>query len=194
MLMNFSLLQKGELVMIRRAIDRDASRIAEISVFSKRMNYREIFHDDMVSFGEIQVYPLAKEYIEHPEILKEFYVYEDDFVKGFIHIQGTQVLELYVDTFFVDQGIGGKLLDFAVSRNCNSLCFDTYCNLYWCNFTDICRTGKCMGTDIDDDFLHPVCDNIIPFSLLGRDVYLLIYVTSDVCLVDCDMAEKCEKQ
>ena len=44
MLMNFSLLQKGELVMIRRAIDRDASRIAEISVFSKRMNYREIFH------------------------------------------------------------------------------------------------------------------------------------------------------
>ena len=63
-----------------------------------------------------------------------------------------------------------------------------------CNFTDICRTGKCMGTDIDDDFLHPVCDNIIPFSLLGRDVYLLIYVTSDVCLVDCDMAEKCEKQ
>ena len=50
-----------------------------------------------------------------------YYVYEDDFVKGFIHIQGTQVLELYVDTFFVDQGIGGKLLDFAVSRNCNSL-------------------------------------------------------------------------
>ena len=40
--------------MIRRAIDRDASRIAEISVFSKRMNYRKIFHDDMVSFGEIQ--------------------------------------------------------------------------------------------------------------------------------------------
>ena len=119
--MNSSLLQKGELVVIRRAIDRDASRIAEISVFSKRMNYRKIFHDDMVSFGEIQVYPLAKEYIEHPEMLKEFYVYEDDFVKGFIHIQGTQVLELYVDTFFVDQGIGGKLLDFAVSRNCNSL-------------------------------------------------------------------------
>lgn len=29
-----------------------------------------------------------------------------------------------------------------------SRCFDTYCNLYWCNFTDICRTGKCMGTDI----------------------------------------------
>ena len=47
-----------------------------------------------------------KEYIEHPEILKEFYVYEDDFVKGFIHIQGTQVLELYVDTFF--RGLGNR--------------------------------------------------------------------------------------
>ena len=71
-----------------------------------------------------------------------------------------------------------------------------YCNLYWCVTSMIFarRTGKCMGTDIDDDFLYPVCDNIIPFSLLGRDVYLLIYVTSDVCLVDCDMAEKCEKQ
>ena len=77
MLMNFSLLQKGELVMIRRAIDRDASRIAEISVFSKRMNYREIFHDDMVSFGEIQVYPLAKEYIEHPEILTSTYHFNE---------------------------------------------------------------------------------------------------------------------
>ena len=51
-----------------------------------------------------------------------------------------------------------------------------------------------LKIDIDDDFLQPVCDNIIPFSLLGRDVYLLIYVTSDVCLVDCDMTEKCEKQ
>ena len=49
-----------------------------------------------------------------------------------------------------------------------SRCFDTYCNLYWCNFTDICRTGKCMGTDIDDDFLHPVCDNIIPFCYWGE--------------------------
>ena len=32
------------------------------------------------------------------------------------------------------------------------------------------------------------------FRYWGGDVYLLIYVTSDVCLVDCDMAEKCEKQ
>ena len=48
-----------------------------------------------------------------------------------------------------------------------------------------------METDI---IFIPEQKNSIPFSLLGRDVYLLIYVTSDVCLVDCDMAEKCEKQ
>lgn len=29
-----------------------------------------------------------------------------------------------------------------------SRCFDTYSNMYWCNFTDICCTGKCMGTNI----------------------------------------------
>ncbi|MBF1008259.1 MAG: GNAT family N-acetyltransferase [Lachnospiraceae bacterium] len=60
--------------------------------------------------------------MDQPDILKDFYVYEDDFVKGFIHIQEAQVVELYVDTFFVDRGIGAKLLDFAInSRNCNSL-------------------------------------------------------------------------
>ena len=63
--------------MIRQATHRDASRIAEISVFSKRMNYRKIFHNDLFSFGELQVYPLAKEYMDQPDILKDFYVYED---------------------------------------------------------------------------------------------------------------------
>ena len=56
-------------------------------------------------------------------------------------------------------------------------------------------TATCIGvTSLIFAAQGNVCDNIIPFSLLGRDVYLLIYVTSDVCLVDCDMAEKCEKQ
>ena len=72
---------------------------------------------------------------------------------------------------------------------------DTYCNLYCVTSPIFAAQGNVWAIrDIDDDCLHPVCDNIIPFSLLGRDVYLLIYVTSDVCLVDCDMAEKCEKQ
>lgn len=46
--------------MIRRAAVEDASRIAEILVFTKRMNYRKIFQNDKVSFGEIQVYPIER--------------------------------------------------------------------------------------------------------------------------------------
>ena len=48
--------------MIRKATINDISRIAEILVFVKRMNYRSIFNDDSVSFGEIQVLPVAEEY------------------------------------------------------------------------------------------------------------------------------------
>ena len=38
---------------IRKATIADVSRIAEILVFTKRMNYRPIFQNDKVSFGEI---------------------------------------------------------------------------------------------------------------------------------------------
>ena len=100
--------------MIRQATVKDASRIAEISIFTKRINYRSIFRDDKVSFGEMQVYPLAKEYIDDPGKLEGIWVYEDEFVKGFINLDSTEITELYVDSFFENQGIGGKLVDFAI--------------------------------------------------------------------------------
>lgn len=100
----------------RKATIEDASRIAEILIFTKRMNYRSIYQDDKVSFGEMQVYPLAKEYIEFPDILKKIWVYEDEFVKGIIHIEDKEILELYVDSFFQNQGIGSELLEFAVRQ------------------------------------------------------------------------------
>lgn len=105
--------------MIRRATVDDASRIAEILVFTKRMNYRRIFQNDKVSFGEIQVYPLVKEYLDSPDKLEHIWVYDDVFVKGMIHIEGDKIVELYVDTFFENQGIGGELIRFAIEkRNC----------------------------------------------------------------------------
>lgn len=108
--------------IIRKATVNDASRIAEISVFTKRVNYRKIFRNDLVSFGEMQVYPLAKEYMENPKQLEAVWVYEDDFVKGFLHIDGTEIAELYVDSFFENQGIGGTLIHFAIEKcNCNYL-------------------------------------------------------------------------
>lgn len=102
--------------MIRHAETRDASRIAEILIFSKRSNYRDIFRNDQVSFGEMQVYPLAKSYLDHPETLENIWVYEDGFVTGMIHIEDTEIRELYVDPFFENQGIGSALISFAIQQ------------------------------------------------------------------------------
>ena len=109
-------------IMIRQATIEDASRIAEILVFTKRMNYREIFQNDKVSFGEMLVYPLAKKYIDNPDELDGIWVYDDEFVKGMIHIEENQIVELYVDTFFENEGIGSKLVEFAIKKmNCDFL-------------------------------------------------------------------------
>ena len=98
---------------IRKAETKDISRIAEILVFTKRINFRPIFHNDSFSFGELQVLPVAREYQEDPAKLDVVWVYDDGFVKGLIHIEGKEVVQLYVDSFFEGQGIGGKLLEFA---------------------------------------------------------------------------------
>lgn len=102
--------------MIRQANTGDISRISEILVFTKRVNYRRIFHNDEYSFGELQVLSVARELEAYPERLSEIWVFEERFVKGLIRIREREVAELYVDSFFSGQGIGGKLLDFAVDR------------------------------------------------------------------------------
>lgn len=99
--------------MIRKATIKDISRIAEILVFVKRMNYRRIFNDDAVSFSEIQVLPVAEEY-SAPEILEHIWVCEDEgIVKGLIRIEDHEIIELYVEHFFQGQGIGADLIEFA---------------------------------------------------------------------------------
>ena len=102
--------------MIRKATVDDSSRIAEILIFTKRVNYRSIFQNDKVSFGMMQVYPLAKEYIDDPGKLENIWVYDDEFVKGMIHIEGDLIEELYIDSFFVNEGIGSKLIEFAIQE------------------------------------------------------------------------------
>lgn len=101
---------------IRHAESRDISRLAEILIYTKRMTYRPIYQNDKVSFGEMQVLPLAKELTESKDLLDTYWVYDDEFVKGLIRIVNDQVAELYVDTFFVRQGIGKALLEFAVEK------------------------------------------------------------------------------
>ncbi len=101
---------------IRKATIEDVSRIAEILVFTKRMNYRPIFQNDKVSFGEIQVLPLAQEYLKTPELLEPIWVFDDEFVKGVLHVENGQIQELYIDSFFQNQGIGACLIDFAIQK------------------------------------------------------------------------------
>ena len=98
--------------MIRQAAIRDISRIAEILVFVKRMKFRPIFQDDDYSFNELQVLTVAKQY-SAAEILNRIWVYDDGIVKGLIHIVDNEIVELYVDYFFQDQGIGSQLMEFA---------------------------------------------------------------------------------
>ena len=67
--------------MIRKATEEDVSGIAEILVFVKRMKFRPIFQDDVYSFVELQVLPVAKKYIE-AGIIDNMFVYDDGFVKA----------------------------------------------------------------------------------------------------------------
>ncbi len=97
---------------IRRAKPEDLSRIAEILVFDKRVKYRSIFHNDDYSFNELQVMKLVEEYGQL-EIFDNIWVYDDGIVKGMIHVDGKEIVELYVDYFFWNQGIGAKLIEFA---------------------------------------------------------------------------------
>ena len=101
---------------IRKAVPRDASRLAEILIFAKRTAYRTIFQNDAVSFGEMQVLPLALDYLEGRESLEPIWVYDDAFVRGMVHAEAGEVRELYVDPFFQGTGIGSKLLCFAVEQ------------------------------------------------------------------------------
>ena len=98
--------------MIRKATPSDLSRIAEILVFVKRIKYRPIFQNDAYSFGELQVLRVAEKYAES-NILDNIYVYDDGIVKGLIHIEDKQIVELYVDYFFHGQGVGSALIEYA---------------------------------------------------------------------------------
>ena len=100
---------------IRKAESGDLSRIAEILVFAKRMKYRSIFYNDDYSFNKLQVVKLVEEYGKS-EVLENILVYDDGIVKGMIHIEGKEVVELYVDYFFWNQGIGARLIEFAKGK------------------------------------------------------------------------------
>ncbi|WP_160672611.1 GNAT family N-acetyltransferase [Clostridium sp. C8-1-8] len=111
--------------MIRKAEIKDASRLAEILIFSKRTAYRKIFNNDQVSFNEMQVLDLALGFRDNKSELEDLYVYDDGIVKGLIKYgspskgsneNSIEIFELYIDTFFQGQGIGSKLIDACLNQ------------------------------------------------------------------------------
>ncbi len=71
-------------MMLRKAIMQDIPRIAEIIVFGKRVAYRHIFNNDVVSFNELQVMNLIDEYRNDPTLVDNMIVYDDGIIKGII--------------------------------------------------------------------------------------------------------------
>ena len=100
--------------MVRKASMQDVSRIAEIIVFGKRVAYRPIFNNDVVSFNELQVINLIEEYRNNPTLVDNMLVYDDGIIKGVINRifkdDTVEICEFYVEPFFKGNGIGKELI------------------------------------------------------------------------------------
>ena len=85
---------------IRKAKEKDLSRIAEIFICNNRINYFPIFKDESYSFGELQVVSFIDNYLKKDEVFKNLYIYDDGLIRGFIQMNGTEICKLYVDPWF----------------------------------------------------------------------------------------------
>lgn len=102
---------------IRKAKRKDLSRVAEIFVFNNRINFFPIFQDPEYSFGQLQVVSLIENYFLKDEILGNLYVFDDGLIKGFLlrnAEESTEIEKLFTDPFFQSEGIGGKLIEYAI--------------------------------------------------------------------------------
>lgn len=104
--------------MIRKARAEDIPRIAEIIVFGKRVAYRPIFQNDIVSFNELQVMDLVDEYSSNLSLIENMLVYDDGILKGVINRKFVgdtiELCEFYVESFFKGNGIGRELIRYVI--------------------------------------------------------------------------------
>jgi len=112
----YDLLTELDARRIRQATKEDIPRIAEILVFTKRVNFRPIFQNDDYSFSELTVFNVVKEWAEDSPRLSETWVYDDGIVKGLIRVADGEIVVLYVDHFFQNEGIGSELIQFAIEE------------------------------------------------------------------------------
>ncbi|MBQ7863163.1 MAG: GNAT family N-acetyltransferase [Lachnospiraceae bacterium] len=101
---------------IRQATPKDIARIAEIEIFNYRLNFYPIFQNDWFYFDEKQVPKEMKRYATEEGLLRNTFVYDDGVVKGFIQLDGSKVAKLFVEPVLQGNGIGAKLLEFAVTE------------------------------------------------------------------------------
>ena len=102
---------------IRIATASDLSRRAEIYVFNNRINYLPIFKDVEYSFKKLQVISISNDYFGREDVRKNIYVYDDGIIKGFVQVDKTEIIKLYVDTFFQKEGIGSKLIQYVIDKH-----------------------------------------------------------------------------
>ena len=106
----------SENYIVRQATPADTARIAEIEIFNYRLNFYPIFQNDWFYFDEKQVPKEMKRYETEEGLLQNTYVYDDGVVKGFIQLDGTKVAKLFVEPVLQGNGIGAKLLEYAVAE------------------------------------------------------------------------------
>jgi len=110
--------------MIRKAQIQDIPRIAEIIVFGKRVAYRSIFNNDVVSFNELQVMDLVEKYHSDLSLIDDMIVYDDGIVKGVINRryvgEDVELCEFYVEPFFKGNGIGRELIQYVINEAGNA--------------------------------------------------------------------------
>lgn len=99
--------------MIRKAKSDDLNRIAEIEVFNYRLQFYPIFLDNEFYFGELQVPNVAN---RHTDSLEDIRVWDDGVVKGFILVRSGEIKKLFVEPVLQGQGLGAKLLEYAVEH------------------------------------------------------------------------------
>ena len=97
---------------IRKAIENDLSRIAEIYIFNYRLNFYPIFKSDDFYFNELQVLKLIESF---KNSLNNIFVYDDGAVKAFIQLEGNEIKKLFVEPVLQGNSIGSVLLNFAVT-------------------------------------------------------------------------------
>ena len=92
---------------IRKATEKDLTRIAEIEIFSYRLNFYPIFKSDWFYFHYLTVPSLMEKYATETD---SFYVYDDGVIKGFVKTDGNEIQKLFVEPVLQGNKIGSVLI------------------------------------------------------------------------------------